>query len=822
MAQTTIVDTARIRILPTISIQDINKFVRDFERLFAQKFGNSSVADPLTDQFQDAGRDSGRGFSTALGNSIDTQAAVSEVSDLKDRAETILKSIADGTIDIDSQQAITELSQIQSRADELVRSINNGSNIELNSQQALTELDQIQSRLNALNGSINIPPINVPVQMPNGTQLGNQLGQQIQNGVSGTTAQTGTTAGNTLGSTLLSAFTAVLAGGAIGAAISEAMDIEEGNNKLQAQLALTAEQSKAYGKIAGELYTGAYGESMDDVNATLASVLGSFDQIEGRMASYDEIKKMTQDVLNLSSTYGLAQEQITGAVQSFTENGLGTWDEGVQLIVDGYTNMGTKGDDWIDTIREYSGDFKTMGLDAESAFNVINGLLEAGVFNTDTAADSLREFGILARTMDQGQVDALTAIGLDPETIQRKAIEGGDSLVEAYVDVQKRLQENKDQNLYTALIGGQSEDQFNAFVNADWSNMTGNSEKTANNIDLINKNMGQGTTAALTGLQRQFQVTLGEIAVPLMQILLPLLQGMASFLTQNKDLLLIIGPPLLILVTIIGAVLAGMAAWSVISVVFNSAMLGVIASTWAWTVALLANPVTWIVLAVIALIAALVLLVMNWDTVVKFLGDTWAAFVDGVVALWNWFGEYFSNLGQDIAFLWGYLMIALSDGWNDFIGFFSDGFSAIGERIVGLGQGIADFFVGIWDFVMSIVDNIVSLFSGDWLGGIMGGSFNIGFGNFGIPGMANGGTVPATPGGSLRILGEAGRSEIVADEGKHNKNLDNQNKLIEYVIENGSTNNKKDIRIIVEDHSGLDEREVAAIVKRQLMWEDGV
>lgn len=51
-----------------------------------------------------------------------------------------------------------------------------------------------------------------------------------------------------------------------------------------------------------------------------------------------------------------------------------------------------------------------------------------------------------------------------------------------------------------------------------------------------------------------------------------------------------------------------MARQAVITAV--TALPGLIASTWAWTAALLANPVTWIV---IALVAAIALCIYYWD-----------------------------------------------------------------------------------------------------------------------------------------------------------------------------------------------------------------
>ena len=49
---------------------------------------------------------------------------------------------------------------------------------------------------------------------------------------------------------------------------------------------------------------------------------------------------------------------------------------------------------------------------------------------------------------------------------------------------------------------------------------------------------------------------------------------------------------------------------------------GVVAESWAWTAALLANPITWIVLGVVALTAGLVVLYLKWAPFRKLINDT--------------------------------------------------------------------------------------------------------------------------------------------------------------------------------------------------------
>ena len=75
---------------------------------------------------------------------------------------------------------------------------------------------------------------------------------------------------------------------------------------------------------------------------------------------------------------------------------------------------------------------------------------------------------------------------------------------------------------------------------------------------------------------------------------------------------------------------------------------GLIASTWTWTAALLANPITWVVAAVVA---AAILIYKYWEPVSGFFIRLWDAVKAGAGAAWEWIkgvwsaaAEWFSGL----------------------------------------------------------------------------------------------------------------------------------------------------------------------------------
>lgn len=152
---------------------------------------------------------------------------------------------------------------------------------------------------------------------------------------------------------------------------------------------------------------------------------------------------------------------------------------------------------------------------------------------------------------------------------------------------------------------------------------------------------------------------------------------------------------------------------------------GVVA-TWAFTVALLANPLTWIALAVGALIGVIILLAMNWDVVTKWISDVWGGFVgwltDGLNAFMGWWNGLWTGVWEFIVSVWDNIVTSV-------VGFFT----GLWDGIVAIGDGIATWWNGLWEGMVGFFETIFSGI-GDFVGGIFTGAMNIIIGalNWGI------------------------------------------------------------------------------------------
>ena len=157
----------------------------------------------------------------------------------------------------------------------------------------------------------------------------------------------------------------------------------------------------------------------------------------------------------------------------------------------------------------------------------------------------------------------------------------------------------------------------------------------------------------------------------------------------------------------------------------------IIASTWAWTAALLANPITWIVLGIGLLIAGLVLLAMNWDKVVAWVSKVWSGFT-------SWLGKSFDDMGQ----------------WFASIGeAFGTVFGAVGDVVKGAFEGVVNFIKGYINTIINIINGVIDGINGvgSLLSDATGGAINFKIGH--IPKLADGGYVT---GPTTALIGEAG------------------------------------------------------------------
>ena len=100
----------------------------------------------------------------------------------------------------------------------------------------------------------------------------------------------------------------------------------------------------------------------------------------------------------------------------------------------------------------------------------------------------------------------------------------------------------------------------------------------------------------------------------------------------------------------------------------GGAIWGAVTATWAFTVALLANPITWVVLAVVGLIAGIVALIRNWDTVVAVMKKVGAVLGNFFSTVKEYAGKLVDILVAPFKAAYGKIKEALGSVWDFLFG----------------------------------------------------------------------------------------------------------------------------------------------------------
>jgi len=667
--------------------------------------------------------------------------------------------------------------------------------------------------------------LNVAATSSEATNAASDAGENLGN-------EAGESAGSSGGKKLAAGIMAGLAAAGIADflkdSISEGLEQQTINNQVAAGLGLNQKQQKVVSSSIADAYKQGYGESYDEVADGTKGIVSLLQQTNTKYSS-KQLTEYTEAMQNLSSA-GLDQEDVLKAVQTELTSGFApNFKSALGIVAEGYQKLGPNADDFLDTLNEYSGDFKEFGLNGQQALNFISDGMKAGAKNTDTLGDALNEVKI--RLTEKSDDQYYQAIGLDPNTLRKQLAAGGKEATAALQEIIKALQKQGNAADWANIFGTQAEDFKDVFSKINLDNLTDSSNDANKSLSKLNKTVNGGVNSSLTGLKRTITQTFIDLLMPALNKIAPVITAFAGWLEKNK-----------VAATAIAAVLGG---------VLLASLYLVIAALWAANAAMLANPMTWIILAIIAAVALLTVgiyeLVKHWDTVMGALATAAKAVADFFISIWNavatffiaiwndvagffvklwnsianffigiWNGilKFFEGVGQFFINIFNYWLTANIIVWTSIIGFIQkvwsnvigwvsgvwngfwngliNGIKAIGTWFTNLGKGIVNFFIGIVNNVINLINTIINavdkikITAPKWAGGWTLG-FNIpNIPN--IPQLANGGTVLPTPGGTLVNVAERGKPETIVDSGKMNKLIDQLTKegmsraAIQYII----------------------------------------
>jgi hypothetical protein len=200
-------------------------------------------------------------------------------------------------------------------------------------------------------------------------------------------------------------------------------------------------------------------------------------------ATADEATKLTATINSLATTYGVDSQEILKSTNAISkEFALGTT-ESLDLVKEAIErNLD------IATIQEYSAQFDSAGVNAETFLSILDTSQKQGIFS-DKGADAIKEGLLRLRELTPATKDALLAIGFTNDEITKGIEDGTLASFEGIQEVSERLNSFKDNAPQVGLaladiFGGAGEDAGIRYIKmlADVDTNLQNSAKTSTSL----------------------------------------------------------------------------------------------------------------------------------------------------------------------------------------------------------------------------------------------------------------------------------------------------------------------------------------------------
>ncbi len=605
-----------------------------------------------------------------------------ENRDTLEAAERAARDLIDAQDDTaDAYEALQRT--ISKQQDDLEALQREYANLVLEQGESSDEAQELAGRIGRLSGELG----ENRQQLENAERAADRLGDTMED--AGQQAED-----SSEGYTVLKNVIANLATEAINKAVDAFKELAtEGDSALamlEARTGATSSEMEGFEDVMYEVYNANYGESLGDVSEKLSTVIQMTDDLDNA-----SLANVTKNAIALEDVFGFdIMESMRGVNSLMDQFGI-TSNQAFNLIVQGAQKGLNQNDDLLDTINEYSVQFKNAGYSADDMFNMLANGVESGTWSVDKLGDAVKEFNI--RMSDGSAKDAVEALGFSWEKVSEDWSKGGDSAKEVFNMLVNELDgletTTEGYNIGVGLLGTMYEDLGQEAVLA--------LSNTEGAINSASDAMAQMDSAAYDTLESSLsqlgRTVKAEVVQPIAEKLTPAIKDSVNFVNERVgpavEWLLSHLPEVGIILGTIGSVIAAM-KWG--SIVGQISKISGAFSGFKTAIAAIPGPV----LAIIAIVAALAAGFM-------YLWETNEDFRNNVTAVWEELQGSFSELGGKISDMLNQLMPLISEIASTVLTAFGQIAEAVLPILIQLISELLPVIISLIDQLLPVLTQII-------------------------------------------------------------------------------------------------------------------
>lgn len=556
-------------------------------------------------------------------------------------------------------------------------------NVALEQGETSAEARQLASQISQLSGDLNENRQRLSAAEQAADQLGNSLEDAGQDAES-----------SSEGYTVLKNVLANLVTEGINKTVDAFKELAtEGDTSLamlSARTGATAQELEGFEDVMYEVYNSNYGDSLGDVSEKLSTVIQMTDNLDEA-----SLAQITKNAIALEDVFGFDVVESLRTANSLTDQFGISAEEAFNLIVQGAQKGLNQNDDLLDTINEYSVQFRNAGYSADDMFNMLANGAETGTWSIDKLGDAVKEFNI--RMSDGTANEYLEQLGLNTEEVIAQFNKGGPEAQAAIGDIMEALQECDDATLqYQAGVGlfGTMWEDLGVDTVASLMDTQGAIQSTSDAMAQLDSAAYDTLESSLSQLGRTIK---SEVVQPVAEELTPAMKEAVDYVNANVapavDWVSSHLPEIGLALGTLSAVLVAM-NWGSLVAQFGK-IKGAITG---FTTAL--GAVSGPVMAVIAIVAALAAGFM-------YLWQTNEDFRANVTAIWAELQASFSELGAGIMQMINQLMPLIQQTAATVLSAFAQIASAVIPVLVELIGAILPVIIDLINQMLPILTQIV-------------------------------------------------------------------------------------------------------------------
>ena len=197
----------------------------------------------------------------------------------------------------------------------------------------------------------------------------------------------------------------------------------------------------------------------------------------------------------------------------------------------------------------------------------------------------------------------------------------------------------------------------------------------------------------------------------------------------------------------------------------------------------------------------------NIGLMIEFVKGLPAKLAASASAIWTWITDKLSTAYQNV-----------KDKFTEIINFVGTLKDKIAGKAKGMWNGIKESFVSALNFVIGKWNSLSFTFPSFTAFGKTVGGFTLSTPNIDPIALAKGGVVPATPGGMLARIGEAGRPERVEPLDPSGMSKRDKALINEMIKSRGGKGAGEGIVFNIYPSQGMNEIELANMISRKVAW----